>query len=328
MRANFITQLNTGLNGWYTAKISGCSTAPCAGKEIPIVVDVHDGGAAEDRDQTVYLINAKGRSCADHTAAYIYAPKGEEDTRMWVHESGHFVLGYGDEYKEKGYSNARVTSDYSAMGDAESTRYATFHARHFKFVPVFLNTVLREMGQSGCETSLQEITRPLPTSINLMYGLGQYSSNIGGGLYLSAGLEFGRSDTQTRMVERIVGLHAKYLMDAGEERQSAFLFGVRLGVERRWGGSGHGLTLGGFGEAGGGAFGIGSKAGAQPSAYGELGGYLSYKAPIGSGIPSIRLEGAAGTRIGTEGQIGDLPPTAPQSMDHWVRLGLQAVYTW
>ena len=326
MRANFITQLNTGLNGWYTAKIGGCTNAPCAGKEIPIVVDVHDGGTAEARDQTVYLINARGRSCADHNGAYIYAPKGDEDTRMWVHESGHFVLGYGDEYKEAGYSNARVTSDYSAMGDEGLTRYATYHARHFKFVPVFLNTVLKEMGQTGCEASLQEISRPLPTSITPLFGLGLYSSNIGGGMYLSAGIEFGRSDTRTRMVERIVGLHAKYLMDAGEELQSAFLFGVRLGVERRWGGSGHGVTLGGFGEVGGGAFGIGSKAGVWPGAYGELGAYLSYKSRIGTGIPSVRLEGAAGTRIGTEGQIGDLPPNAPQTMDNWVRLGLQAAW--
>ncbi len=48
MRANFITQLNSGLNGWFTAKIDGCAGAPCAGKKIPIVVDAHDGGAAEE----------------------------------------------------------------------------------------------------------------------------------------------------------------------------------------------------------------------------------------------------------------------------------------
>ena len=326
MRANFITQLNSGLNGWFTAKIDGCAGAPCAGKKIPIVVDAHDGGAAEDRDQTVYLINAKGRSCADHNGAFIYAPKGEAETRMWVHEAGHFLLGYGDEYKEKGYANARVTQDYSAMGDAEKTRYATFHARHFKFVPVFLNTVLREMGQTGCQTSLEEISRPLPTSFNFMFGEGLYSSNIGGALYLSGGIEFGRTDTQSRMVERIVGLQGKYFLGTGKDNQSAFTLGVRLGVERRWGGSGHGLTLGGFGEGGFGAFGIGSKEGMRPGAFAEAGGYLSYKAPFDSGIPNIRLEGAAGTRIGATGQIGDAPIDAPQSMDHWVRLGFSAAW--
>jgi hypothetical protein len=326
MRAIFITQLNSGLNGWFTAKIDGCAGAPCAGKKIPIVVDVHDGGAAEERDQTVYLINAKGRSCADHNGAYIYAPGGEAETRMWVHEAGHFLLGYGDEYKEKGYPSARVTSDYSAMGEAEKTRYATFHARHFKFVPVFLDTILREMGQTGCQTSLEEISHPLPTSFNFMFGEGLYASNIGSALYLSGGIEFGRTDTQRRAVERIVGLQGKYFLGAGKENQSAFLLGVRLGVERRWGGSEHGFTLGGFGEGGFGAYGIGSKEGWRPGAYAEAGGYLQYKAPLDSGIPNIRLEGAAGTRIGATGQIGDAPVDAPQSMDQWVRLGFNAAW--
>ena len=50
--------------------------------------------------------------------------------------------------------------------------------------------------------------------------------------------EFGRSDENARRVEKIVGLHAKYLLDAGPDGTSAFLVGVRLGLERRWGGQG------------------------------------------------------------------------------------------
>jgi hypothetical protein len=330
MRADFVSELNSGLNGWYTAKIEKCDKAPCAGKSISIVVDVHDGGGAiDERDQTVNLINADGRSCADHTGAYIYAPDGDADKRMWVHEAGHFVLGYGDEYAEKGRAAARVTHDYSAMGDAEKTRFAMFHARHFKFVPVFLSTVLHEMGHTGCQPSLQEMSRPSPTSFNLMFGEGYLWGNRGSGLYLDAGIEFGRSDENARRVEKIVGLHAKYLLDAGPDGTSAFLVGVRLGLERRWGGSGHGIALGGFVEGGGGAFGIGSKGGATAGAFGEVGAYFGYKAPLGSGYPSLRLEGAAGSQIGVSGQIGDPAPgaTSMDQSNYWVRLGLNAVWT-
>ncbi len=330
LRSAFTSEINTGLNGWYTAKIEGCDKGPCAGKDIPINVEVHDGGAAEERDQDVFLINAKGRSCADQTGAFIYAPSGDTDERMWRHEAGHFLLGYGDEYAEAGKAPERVTHDYSAMGDAEKTRFATFHERHFAFVPVFLNDVLQSMGQAGCKASLQEVSRPLATSFRISLGEGYASFRGGGsGLYVDLGFDLGLAEDRSRAVEKIIGLHARWLNDAGKESTQAFLFGLRLGVERRWGGSGHGLTLGGFGEIGGGAFNVGGTGGAQAGAYGELGGYFGYKPPVGEYWPGVRLEAAGGTRIGTTGQIGEpgggVPgPNAP--MEQWVRLGVNAVW--
>jgi len=247
---------------------------------------------------------------------------------MWVHEGGHLLLGVGDEYEEEGKPSEFVSSDYSLMGDAEKTRFASFHERHFAFVPVFLDEVLDGMGQSGCHASLQELHRPLASSFNFLIGTGKSYFPRGSGSYIDLGAEIGRSDSRGRAVEKVFGIHARLLSEEGDETANSFLVGARIGLNRRFGGSGHALELGGFAEAGGGAFDIGSTQGSQLGAYGELGGYLSYHPPVDKNYPGLRLEGAIGGRLGGTGQIGELPPNAPSPngpMEHWVRLGISVV---
>ncbi len=329
LRADFTSQLNSGLNGWYFARISGCKKGPCAGKEIPIRVDAHDGGAKEARDQDVNLINATGRSCVQSTGVYIYAPDGKRKPRMWVHEGGHFLLGFGDEYAEEGRPDEFVSTDYSAMGEGEETRFTSFHERHFAFVPVFLDNVMSGLGHPGCHARLIERRRPLATSINMTVGAGLANFPEGRGNFFDLGIEFGRSDSRERTVEKVLALHARLLSVTDGEISSAVLFGARLGIERRWGGSGLSLSLGGFGELGGGGFGIGTTEGTSLGAFGEVGAYVDLRAPLRREKVGLRLEGAAGTRFGTTGQIGDLPAGSPPvngPMAQWVRLGLSVVF--
>lgn len=331
MRREFTSALNEGLNGWYRARIDGCASGPCAGRDIPIQIDAVDGGPPHGRDQDVSLINAAGRSCVSGGDAYIYARGGDSGRPMWVHEAGHFALGEGDEYAEKGKPPERVTHDYSTMSEAEWSRLGIFQERHYAFVPAFLDDVLHRMGQQGCRTSLRETPRSLAPSLNVTFGGGYASFPTGGGPYLDLGFETGIPTSRRRDWEGIVGAHARLLTDSTYPQREAFLLGVRLGIERRWGGSGHGLALGTFGELGGGAFNLGGEGGAQYAGYAEAGGYLQYRAPLRADYPSLRLEGAAGTRLDTPGQIGapgaGTPlPSLPEQ--NWVRLGVQAVWTW
>ena len=104
-----------------------------------------------------------------------------------MHEAGHFVLGYGDEYAEKGRAAARVTHDYSAMGDGRRRGSRRF-TRVISSLSVFLSTVLYEMATDRCQPTLQEMSRPSPTSFNLMFGEGYLWGNRGSGLYVDAGI--------------------------------------------------------------------------------------------------------------------------------------------
>ena len=329
LRAAFISQVNGGLNGWYSAKIEGCKGGPCAGKSIPIKVDAHDGGAKEARSDDVNLINAVGRSCVRDDGMHIYAPSGKRKPRMWAHEGGHLLLGVGDEYVEKGRPEEFVSDDYSAMGDAENTRFASFHERHFAFVPVFLDNVLQGMGQTGCSASLVEQRRPLARSFALSVQAGKAWFAQGTGPFLDIGADIGWTDTRERAVEKIAGIHLKLLAEEGEEVSSAFLVGARFALQRRFGGSGHALVLGGFAEAGGGLFGVGTERGSKLGPYGEVGASLDYRPSLRKDAPGLRLEGALGGRLNTAGQIGDAPPGSPptsEPMSYWARLGVSVVF--
>ena len=328
LRADFISQMNSGLNGWYSAKIEGCSKGPCAGKTIPIVVDAHDGGAKEARSDDVDLINAFGRSCVRSDGMHIYAPSGKRKPRMWVHEGGHLLLGVGDEYVEEGRPDEFVADDYSLMGDAEMTRFASLHERHFAFVPVFLDEVLEGMGHPGCSATLVELRRPLARSVAVTLGGGGASFARGSGQYLDLGVDVGWADSRDRAVEKIAGIHAKLLSEEGDEISNAFLVGARFALQRRFGGSGHALVLGGFAEAGAGQFDLGTDK-STLGAYGEIGGYLDYRPAQRKEAPGIRLEGALGGRLGTAGQIGETPPGSPSPggpMEYWTRLGVSVVF--
>jgi hypothetical protein len=329
LRAAFISEVNSGLNGWYSAKIEGCKGGPCAGKSIPIKVDAHDGGSKEARSDDIDLINAVGRSCVRSDGMHIYAPGGKRKPRMWVHEGGHLLIGVGDEYEEKGKPDEFISDDYSAMGDAEETRFASFHERHFAFVPVFLDNVLQGMGQGGCSATLVEERRPLARSFAITVGGGRASFARGTGMFLDIGADIGWTDTRDRAVEKIAGMHLKLLSEEGEEISSAFLIGARFGLQRRFGGSGHALVLSGFAEAGGGLFGVGTEQGSKLGPYGEVGASLDYRPSLRKDAPGLRLEGALGGRLNAAGQIGDAPPGSPTTNDpmaYWARLGVSVVF--
>ena len=254
---------------------------------------------------------------------------GKREPRMWVHEGGHLLLGVGDEYEEKGKPDEFVVRRLLSNGQAEETRFASFHERTFRLCSRLPRQRAEGMGQNGCHASLVEERRPLARSFAITVGGGRASFARGKGIFVDIGLDVGWTDTRERAVEKIAGIHLKLLAEEGEEASYAFLLGARFGLQRRFGGSGHALVLGGFAEAGGGLFEIGSEQGSKLGPYGEVGGYLDFRPSLKKDAPGIRLEGALGGRMNTTGQIGDMPPGSPSTslpMEYWARLGLSVVF--
>lgn len=332
----YIQTLNEDLNGWYAVTFGGCESNRCHGRDMPIQVQVTEVSAGAAADYEVAIANMEGRSCVDDSN-YLTGGTGRVllyaiglGSGTMAHEGGHMVIGHGDEYRETeqpgpSRPDDRVREgDWSRMGSHGSFgRFSLMHRRHFQFVPFFLNQV-----RPGCNARLVEMTRPPQIDVTIEIG-GGYTGFVGlaghtGGLYEGLGVSLGVPFSRQREWALIVGLHGRFLAELEERRRTAFLLGVRLGLEHTFSPSSGGFTTGGFGEAG-----VGWMPGGFGS-YAEAGGYLGYTTPplfSGLRIP-LRVEGALGIAAPAVGTIGEpdmAAPPDPESLRYF-RLGVSAAF--
>jgi hypothetical protein len=321
--------VNSGLNGWYAARLGNCQHS-CAGRDIPIRVEVEEDSSSPDR--TISVVNRQGRGNAGTICAPDYNPG------FAAHEGGHQVLGHGDEYPEHDASLRRRmpawarpervrSGDWSRMHSSSSYgRFALFHRRHFRFVPAFLDAALPD-----CRASLFELRRPVTPDFRLSLGLG-YAHTGGPGTYLGGGFDVGLPLDRERRWRALLGIHGRMLGRLDDERATSWMLGARLGLERSFTPSAGGLRLGGFLELGGGSF-------ERPlpetyrterfgAPYGELGLTAGYSSePMSGVILSIGAELAAGSTLGGRGTIGEpgAAVTAAESEQlRWLRAGVRA----
>ncbi len=324
IKRRYIEAMNDGLNGWYTVRVQGCEDV-CPDQDIEIRVEASED--AGNPDTTINVINRRGRGDAGTICV------GDSDYHFAVHEGIHNVLGHGDEYRERDArvlaavpewgTPERVRDEDWSRASADFGRFTLLHARHFAFVPAFL-----EAAFPGCQARLIERARPVLPEFGFSVGVG-YMHRGGHGLYVDLGLELGVPADRLRQWNLLVGAHGRLLGTLEGESLSAWLLGARIGLERRFAPSSGGLTLGGFAEAGVGWFGMprGSDEESVTSAYGELGLTAGYRAYFpGSVGLSIGGEVAAGTMIGRPGVIGGPGEEPDTESEHWVRAGIRAAW--
>jgi hypothetical protein len=175
------------------------------------------------------------------------------------------------------------------------------HARHFSFVPVFVNQVLTSLGHPECVSVLHEVSRPQPRLLRLSAGFG--GTDFGGlsPLHFEGGVDTGRFLDRERDWRAFLGVHGHAYLDSAGGRsshQSAFLLGARLGFERKWRSSRLGPTAEAFAE-GGAAFETGTGArGAAPFA--GAGGSLGVSDWISGTEFQLKLTGGEVIRLDRE----------------------------
>jgi hypothetical protein len=322
--SRYITAVNEVLNGWYTAVLT-CDGAPCAGREMPIAVEVTEDAA--NPDYTVAVIvdaGSDGRSFVDpgfSTFGGTVALVGSGGDVSWstlAHEGGHMTLGHGDEYREKKLPDRPIErvreSDFSLMaGAADFTGWAVLHERHLQFVTAFLRSplVAHDAAGKACGADLKEVKRPPKLDFSVTESIGYASLGGRSGGYLSLGVDAALLD-RAREVRASLGVHGTMMASLDMPVQTAFLLGVRAGLERRWTPSSGGVIAGGYVEGGRGMF---AATGASPftAPYADVGGRLGYGfAATGGVLPSLMLDAGAGTTLN---------PNDPQQQ-RWFRAGL------
>lgn len=330
VKANVLSAVNSGLNGWFDVQITGkgCPTG-CADRPLPIRVVASENNSSPDK--TITVVKRTGRSDAGTVCALSW-----DDTTA-AHEGGHQVLGLGDEYletdekfravKPEWFRTERVRRDYSKMGPEAHSRFAMFQTRHFAAVTAFLQNIF-----PGCTATLVARSRPVIPDFRLNVGGGYAAVSGLPGYFLRAGFDIGIPLDRMRRWEFTLGPEFTRLVASRDGRsQSAFLFGARFGLEGSTGDAGFGVSGGPFISAGYGRFSSIDPAATAPSreaggGYGEVGARFG----IRTGLEGMRFnfgaEGAAGTALGAPGIIG--PTGADIASDptrtHWFRVGLGA----
>jgi hypothetical protein len=326
-KKGYVDALNSGLNGWFTAALSDCDHA-CAGKTIPILVEVSED--AGKPDHTIKVVNRAGRA----DAATICLLEYDEDVA--VHEGGHQVLGHGDEYIEQ---NPIIRARDPATGRKERERpfdwswlfshfrfgrFALYHERHFNFVPAFLEAVLPD-----CKASLVEGDRPIVPDYRVTGSAGYLYADGEHGFYGDVGFDIGLPLDRMREWQVFLGTHFRWLQTLDEGKTSAFLAGARFGLEHNFAPITGGARIGGFAELGGGYVfkDVGEDFGA---AYGELGLQAGYRTGFDVLSGFFGGEIAGGSLFDPSGR--DIAPSG-LSIDEpgdfaWFRAGLHAGLLW
>jgi hypothetical protein len=311
LQTSYIAALNAGLHGWYAVRVEGCNQ-PCAGKPIPIHIEAQ--AVTNNPDTVVNVVNRAGRGDAATICAGSFNPG------FAAHEGGHQTLGAGDEYQEQNPTilaampqwgrPERVRTDLTQMG-SQYGRFSLFNERHFRFAQVFLEAVYR--GQ-GCTVSLEAL-RGSPADFRVDIGEGGASTNLGGGLSVTAFIGAGIPLERQRRLSFLLGGQGQLLKPAD---RTALLIGVRAGFEAQTSPGRFGLTANIF--AAGGAFhqlesspSLGQPgAAARTSPYGEVG--------VGIGVHT-NLESGWLLRAGVEAAKGQEFSNDPNAM-RWVRYGI------
>lgn len=320
LRARYIRYVNDGLNGLFTARITGCQQS-CADRSIPIRINAQDNPSSPDKVMDV--VNRAGRGNAGTICVE------DMTSGFGVHESGHQILGLGDEYRETDPTlrqrvptwarDERVRTDLTRMGsEGEYGGFSLFHQRHFRFAQVFL-----EAAFPGCTVTLEEVPRLIP-DFRISFDMGYARISGGNALTFGGGFDVGLPLTRLRQLELLLGARGRYLLETAGQYRSAFMVGVQTGIEARTSPGDVAATFSLFG--GGGAYHqFGSSSSRFPavpertSPYVEGGGSVGVSSGmLGSGVSlSLRLEAAAGTEITND----------PDAM-RWFRTGLRGGIEW
>jgi hypothetical protein len=296
----YISEVNQQLNGWFGVRLQNCEGAKCADKLIAMQVEVKEDNNSPD--YTVTAVNAAGRSYVEQRHSetdvghvVLIGRGGLNERYTMAHEGAHMALAHGDEYKEEGRPIERVREDdFSLLANQTAYRgWSQLHRRHFAFVPAFLKSFVKSAGGKPCDATLEELRKPSAIDVRITVSEG-YASYAGGGIYFGGGVSVGYAPG-LRGTRFDVGAH--FNMFQNEQQRTAYLLGLRVGVEKRFTPSSGGFRVGGFAEAGRASFGP-SNVPPKIGPYAEAGGTLGYGfSPVGGVIISLFAEAAAGTTL-------------------------------
>lgn len=318
LKAGVLADLNSGMNGWFTVRLSGGGCpGGCSDKALPIQVQASENDTSASN--TITVVNRGGRA----DSGTICAKSWNRNTAL--HEGGHQILGVGDEYPEtderlratspQWFRPERVRRDYSMMGPDKDSSYAMFHQRHFNAVVTFM-----EAAFPRCKASLEALPRPVVPDFRLNVSVGMAKFGGGTGQYLSLGVGMGIPLDRLRRWELVLGPQLMLMQSNGTQGINAFLLGARVGLQGSTGGASHGFNTGVFGEAGHGWFG---GAASGKSLYGEAGVKAGYRMPRMDATnvrPVFTVEAALGSTLGGVGAPSAIG-SDPERLQ-WFRLGL------
>ncbi|WP_437896339.1 eCIS core domain-containing protein [Sorangium sp. So ce124] len=242
----YVAAVNAGLRDQFTARITGCENN-CANRDIEIVPAATLDASSPNR--TVNVVNRGGRGDAGTICAR------DMNTGFVVHESGHQLLGMGDEYREDDPAvrqrvpqwarDERVRTDLTQLGDRHSYgRFAQYNERHFRFAQLFL-----EAAFPGCSVALNGITRRSP-DYRLDFLAGGMLFPGGSAIALGGAFTVGLPLTRQRQLELRLGAQGIYLSTLAPLYREALLLGATAALEWRTSPANFAATFGLFGTGG------------------------------------------------------------------------------
>lgn len=307
---------------WFNNKYTVSTPANCshcAGRTISVETAVVDDDVVRNPatpDPTtvktpVVLANKPGRSCASPGKITLHAPGGAIDDDRIIHELGHSMIGYYDEYPGNPNPATVETGDFSVAGDHSNYRsWMLLNPRHMSHVTAFLNHIL------NCNSTLNAVRQVDPNyRASLMLGGGSY--NDIGSMMVRLGFDMNLPIDRMRRWQFLIGSHAHLILPLSSQNQTSFLAGARMGFSYDSDPSRSGLHASIIGEAGGGTFGVRSLTGRTQR---ETLPYLLTGAQLG-----YRTEPSTGARVnfGLEGAYGSTITAAPPLMNsQWFYIGL------
>jgi hypothetical protein len=310
---------NSYFEGWYALRITGgdhCG-APCQNVQMPIHVHMNRGKGGK----RIVLSSGNERENAGEVHA---------GTPDWTlrHEAGHVALGAADEYEESGEACREGENveerDWSLMANQKRwTRRSLLQPRHFSHIVTWF-----QHEYPGCGIEMIPLRGPGPLDIDVTLSMGAGFMGKSQGLAYDLGFRVGVPLDRLREWAFSVGPHAHMLLTTGnDESRTAYLLGLRFGLERRFTPSTGGPILGGFAEIGYGRFGLTSGGDAterhEGAPFALAGVRAGYAFPENNLPPAITLDASVGVPgvIGTQGES-----VPPQTRANWWQLGLSA--TW
>lgn len=320
----FIAEVNSRLNNWFTLYVPPCQGIAWSGRELPIKVTVTWASAGES-DWAVAVSQHSGRSFTSYSSRVLVLYSG--DFRSWVmrHEGAHMALGVPDEYPEEDEQERRANPqrtapernryDYTMAGDAEAWGvFAVLRERHFSFVPVFVQAVLTSLGHPECVPVLHEVHRPQPRLLRVTAGEG-FSTYGGLSLHLEGGADAGWFLDAERDWRAFLGVHGHAFLGSADQR-NAYLLGARIGIEHKWRSSRLGPTVEAYAEGG-----VATETGTGARGVAPF---------VGTGA-SVGVSGWPGRPTGTEWQLkltGGEVVRLDAEKYHAFQVGLQAGLSW
>jgi Domain of unknown function (DUF4157) len=320
IKNRYIRLANQWMNNWFRVELSNCA-GNTACRNISIEASITE--VTSSPTTTVIIANKRGRSFANANRVVIHANTNDgsaiTDDRL-IHEGGHTVLGYLDEYPGAARREAVHRDDFSMAGD--HTVFNTWmlaQERHFSFVPAFLQNIF-----PGCTARLVALERPTEVLFTPSLVVGGTSYG-GGALHAGIGFDLGIPFDIQRRLQFMLGLRAHSFIGLSVASRLALMGGIRAGLSYTTNLSSGGLHIGAFGELGGGTFDGEERSGVpgRPvtgrfgAAYGAAGGTIGYTLPFSGRSLTISAEGSYGGAFGLS--AADLMRFGPQQ---WYNLGL------